>query len=234
MTKRSMTATFNVSKNGEAKLITPLYSIINLPTTGALDTNFQRLMRIGHTFSPYPKPSGFFWSLEGPKEMLDKYQRYGKLEEEAFEDQEKKHLTFRKFRELLQKIYDTASLNRNKIGKHRLSTDKLQSQKHPKHPKSDEKWSTHSGGQSKRPVGCTFDFELNKWKMEQRDGNVLGILASGKREIIYIDEHKYDCKHLTKICTNRVDFERERNIQDVDALAMFFASADARREGRRE
>ena len=53
MTKRSMTATFNVSKNGEAKLITPLYSIINLPKSGSLDTNFQRLMRIGHTFTPY-------------------------------------------------------------------------------------------------------------------------------------------------------------------------------------
>ena len=85
MTKRSMTATFNVSKNGEAKLITPLYSIINLPKSGSLDTNFQRLMRIGHTFTPYMKPPGFFWSLACSKKLLDKFQRYGKVEEEAFE-----------------------------------------------------------------------------------------------------------------------------------------------------
>ena len=209
MTKRSMTATFNVSKNGEAKLITPLYSIINLPKSGSLDTNFQRLMRIGHTFTPYMKPPGFFWSLACSKKLLDKFQRYGKVEEEAFEYQEKKHLPFREFREHLQERFNAASLNGNKIGKHRLSTDKIQSQKDPK---SDEKWSTLAGSQIKRPVGCTFNFSCNKWKIEQRNGNCLEILASGNREFIYIEEHEW--KKALKICKTRGEFERERDRQN--------------------
>ena len=98
------------------------------------------------------------------------------MEEEAFEYQEKKHLPFREFREHLQERFNAASLNGNKIGKHRLSTDKIQSQKDPK---SDEKWSTLAGSQIKRPVGCTFNFSCNKWKIEQRMGTVLKFLLVG-------------------------------------------------------
>ena len=187
-------------------MITPLYSIINLPKSGSLDTNFQRLMRIGHTFTPYMKPPGFFWSLACSKKLLDKFQRYGKVEEEAFEYQEKKQSPFREFRDDLQERFNASSLNGNKIGKHRLSTDKIQSQKDPK---SDEKWSTLAGGQIKRPVGCTFNFSLNKWKIEQRNGNCLEILASGNREFIYIEEHEW--KKALKICKTRGEFERERD-----------------------
>ena len=63
--------------------------------------------------------------------------------------------------------------------------------------------------QIKRPVGCTFNFSLNKWKIEQRNGNCLEILASGNREFIYIEEHEW--KKALKICKTRGEFERERD-----------------------
>lgn len=197
-----MTATFN----RPGKLITPLYSIVKFSSTGKLDAEAQRLLRIGHDFGLYAKPEGYRMDVACPQEeKLEDLKKYLALESEMFEEQEEDPKKYREFLLRLGKEIESRSLLGHRIGKPGLSTDGIAGTK-PNEDKSDKKWADIAEG--KRPIGCTWDGKSPYWNIDQREENVLGFEDR-------IREHTRvplgDWKTAKKICENRAAFEAYRD-----------------------
>jgi len=201
MTRRSMTATFSQS----GKLITPLYSIVKFSSTGKLDAEAQRLLRIGHDFGLYKKPEGYRMEVACPEAKLEVLKKYLALESKIFEEQEKDPKTYKEFLGRLGEEIEKRDLLGHRVGKPGLRTDGIAGKSSK--DKSDKKWAEIAEGD--RPTGCTWDGKSTFWNIWQREDNELRIERDGTRERITVPLR--DWKIAKEICENRAAFEEYRD-----------------------
>lgn len=87
LTRRSMTATFDLDASGASKLITPCYALVAAPKSAKVDATSQRVMRAGHEFGLYATPKGYEIHVACDPNLIKTLQNYRMAEDEAFEKQ---------------------------------------------------------------------------------------------------------------------------------------------------
>ena len=115
LTRRSMTATFDLDVNGAKKLVTPCYAFIAAPKSAKVDATSQRVMRAGHEFGLYTTPQNYKIHVACDPNLIRMLQNYRRAEDEAFEKQRVDPKPMKEFIENLP-IFEYG-LGRHKISK---------------------------------------------------------------------------------------------------------------------